>query len=191
MKILIILGHTYIGGLCDKLFESYIEGAKSGGHDIRSVRLGDLVFDPILHNGYREIQELEPDLKKVQDDILWAEHLVIIFPIWWSTVPAILKGFFDRIMLPGFAFRFRKNSSLWDKLLKGRSGHLIVTMGGINWFYNLYMRRSGVRTVRDGILGFCGISPVKVTQIDRSEKLSEKKREYWVNRIKKMGMIGK
>lgn len=190
MKILLILGHPDDQGLCNDVFNAYLDGAKKGGHEIRIIRLGDLDFDPILHKGYREIQNLEPDLKRSQEDILWAEHLVFIFPIWWATVPALLKGFFDRIMLPGFAFRFRKDSVLWDKLLGGRSGRLIVTMGGVNIFYNLYMRRSGVRTVKDGILGFCGISPVRVTQIDRVEKISEKKKKYWIEKIKKLGERG-
>ncbi|OGF25485.1 NADPH:quinone reductase [Candidatus Falkowbacteria bacterium RIFOXYB2_FULL_34_18] len=190
MKILIILGHPDKQGLCSQLFESYIKGAENGGHEVRAVQIRDLDFDPILHRGYRAIQELEPDLKKVQADILWAQHLVFVFPIWWASAPALLKGFFDRIMLPGFAFRFRKNSSLWDKLLKGRSARLIVAMGGFNWYYNLFMCRSGVKTVRDGILKFCGVSPVRVTQIDRSEKLLDKKEKYWIEKIRQMGQMG-
>jgi|SRR3989304_5289898 len=89
---------------CGVLAEAYIEGAKAAGADIKQLYLGELKFDPILWHGYKEIQELEEDLKMAQEFILWAEHLVFVYPTWWGTIPALLKGFIDRTFLPGFAF---------------------------------------------------------------------------------------
>ena len=92
------------------------------------LRLGELVFDPVLHNGYSDIQALEPDLLSAQSDILWATHLVFVFPIWWGGIPALMKGFLDRIFLPGFAFKYRAGKTFPDKLLQGRTAHLLVTL---------------------------------------------------------------
>ena len=96
-RILVILGHPSTTSFCSALADTYSHSAKIAGHEVRVLRLGDLVFDPILHNGYSEIQPLEPDLLSAQSDILWATHLTFVFPIWWGGIPALLKGFIDRI----------------------------------------------------------------------------------------------
>jgi len=102
-RILIILGHPAETSLCRAIAEAYQSGAQAAGQDVRLLSLGQLDFDPILRDGYNTIQPLEPDLVAAQESIAWAEHLVFVYPIWWGSIPAILKGFFDRIFLPGFA----------------------------------------------------------------------------------------
>ncbi|ENM5923943.1 NAD(P)H-dependent oxidoreductase, partial [Vibrio mimicus] len=116
-----ILGHPNTGSFCDALFNSYIKGAELRGANIRTIKLSELSFDPVLWKGYREIQELEPDLIKAQQDIQWAEHIAFIYPIWWGSIPSLMKGFID---IPGFAFKYRENSQLWDKLLSNRTAQL-------------------------------------------------------------------
>ena len=104
-RILVILGHPSTDSFCSALAQTYIHAAKTAGHDVRVLRLGDLRFDPILHHGYTQVQTLEPDLLSAQDDILWAEHLTWVFPVWWGGIPALMKGFIDRVFLAGFAFK--------------------------------------------------------------------------------------
>ena len=106
MKIFILLGHTDPATLSGAFADSYEKAAREAGHDIRRQNIGEMRFDPILHAGYKAIQELEPDLKAFQDNVRWAEHLVIVYPTWWSSMPALLKGLFDRAWLPHFAFIF-------------------------------------------------------------------------------------
>jgi NAD(P)H dehydrogenase (quinone) len=109
-RILIILGHPRADSFCGALAEAYAEAARAGGSEVRVISLGSLSFDPILHNGYAAVQPLEPDLFAAQAAISWAEHLVFVYPLWWGAMPALLKGFIDRVFLPGFAFKFRDGS---------------------------------------------------------------------------------
>ncbi len=184
-KIFILIGHPDTESFNRKLAESYAEGARSDGHEVRLTNLGDLSFDPILHRGYREIQELEPDLKKVQEDIKWCEHLVIIYPSWWSTMPAILKGMFDRIWLPGFAFHFHPNGLWWDGLLKGRTARVFVTSDAPPIFTRIIFGDT-TNEIRKGILWFAGVS-VSVKKIGPLKKISEEKKQKWLHRMKKWG----
>ena len=91
-RILVILGHPVKDSLCGALAESYANGAKSAGNEVRFISLSDLSFDPILHNGYAKVQEFEPDLVYAKETITWAEHIVFSYPIWWGAMPALLKG---------------------------------------------------------------------------------------------------
>jgi putative NADPH-quinone reductase len=189
-KILIILGHSDEQGLCGKIYKNYLAGAKEFGHEIKVIKLGELNFDPILHKGYREIQELEPDLKKAQEAILWAEHLVFIFPTWWSSFPAILKGFIDRIFLPGFGYHFEKGSFIQKKLLQKKTARLIITMDSPTFIYRWYFGAPGLKIMKKGVLNFCGINPVKTTLIGRVRFLEENQKESILQKINFLGKQG-
>lgn len=186
-KILIILGHPVKDTFSGQLFENYKQGALSSGAEVKELILRDLKFELNFSSGYRGDQELEPDLVNAQELITWAEHLVLIYPNWWSTFPALLKGFIDRTFLPGFAFKYRKGSLLWDKLLTGRSARLIITMDTPPWYYWLVYRRPGHNAMKRGILEFCGIRPVKITTIGSLKISSEQKRQQWLDKVKALG----
>lgn len=142
-KILIINGHPDSESFCADLAISYKNGAELAKANCKLVNLTDLQYDLNLHKGYRERTDLEPDLLQIQKYILQADHLVFVYPTWWGTYPALLKGFIDRVFLPKYAFKYRENSLLWDKLLKGRSARLIVTMDTPKWYYSLIYKSPG------------------------------------------------
>ena len=186
-KILIINGHPDKESLCFDLALSYKKGADLAGADCTLVNLIDLEFNPILTYGYRKISELEPDLVKMQQEILATDHLVLVYPNWWSTVPALLKGFIDRVFVPGFAFKYRKNSPFWDKLLKGKTARLIVTMDTPKWYYWLINKNAGHNAMKIGVLEFCGIKPVKITAFAPIKSSDETKRKKWLNDVEALG----
>jgi putative NADPH-quinone reductase len=186
-KILVILGHSKSGSFCGALFKAFIEGAEASGSDVRKIRIGELIFDPVLWKGYDEIQELEPDLVKCQDDILWAEHIVFVYPIWWGAMPSLLKGFIDRTFIPGFSFKFRDGSQFWDKLLSGRSSQLLVTMDTPPWYYRWIYRSPGHNQMKRTVLGFCGIKVNRITEFGPIKDSSPEQREKWLNVAKKLG----
>ncbi len=177
MRTLIILGHPDKKSLCFALADNYEKGALEKGGDVARINISDLSFNPNLKNGYRIIQNLEPDLIEAQRLIKWANHIVIIFPVWWGSIPALLKGFFDRILLPGYAFKYRENSPYWDKLLSGKSGRLIVTSDAPVWWLYLTYFHPAVNMMKGAILEFCGITPVTVMSFGSIKNAGQKKIE--------------
>lgn len=187
MNILIIIGHPDPESYSSALAHAYTEGASGKKAQIRTLDLSQISFDPNLKYGYRKRTELEDDLKEAQELIRWANHLVIVYPTWWGTMPAILKGFFDRAFLPGFAYKYREGSPLWDKLLTGRTAHLIVTMDTPSWFNRLFYWQAGHLVMKRNILQFCGIKPVRVTEISGVNASTEEQRKKWLEKVKGLG----
>lgn len=172
-KIYILLAHSDKDSFNGALADVYEEKMKAAGHEIRRQNLGEMHFDPILHKGYHEIQPLEPDLLKAQEYISWCNKWVIFYPVWWGSVSALFKGFLDRTLLPGFAFKYHEKDPMWDKLLKGRSAHIITTSDGPSWWLFLVYRNSDLNTIKRAVLHFCGISPVRVTRIGNMRHLTK------------------
>ena len=186
-KILVIFGQPQRKSYGGALAQAYITGAREAGAEVKELYLGDLRFNPVDTTSLAHLAELEPDLTQAQQAITWADHLVFIYPIWWGTIPALLKGFIERVFLPGFAVNFRENSPLWDKLLKGRSARLIVTLNTPSWVYRWYFGRPGHNTMKKTILEFCGIRPERITEIGPIKGSTEAKRQKWLGQVHDMG----
>lgn len=185
-KILVLLGHPDTNTYCGALAQHYADGAKDAGSEVHIIQLSEISFDPILHKGYKEVQPLEHDLEIVQEKITWADHIAIVYPTWWGGPPALLKGLIDRVLLPGFGFNFKKNSLLWDKLLKGRSARIITTMDEPFLYYWLGFGAPGDRMMKRVILTFSGIKPVQITHIDRVRFRDETWLKKKLEKIKKL-----
>ncbi|MBN2790745.1 MAG: NAD(P)H-dependent oxidoreductase [Candidatus Delongbacteria bacterium] len=187
MNILIINANPDKNSFCAAIAESYKEGADTSDSNVNLIHLIDLEFDPILRYGYKKRMELEPDLLKVQEQITKTDHIVLVFPTWWSTFPALLKGFIDRVILPHFAFKYKKGSPLPEKFLKGKSARLITTMDGPSIYYKWYMRSPGLRSIKKGVFEFCGIKPVKTTIFSSLKSTDNAKREKILENVRMMG----
>jgi len=186
-KILIVLAHPQAKSYCSALAQAYAEGAQAAGAEVRQLNLAEISFNPFGPVSLGKPPELEPVLQQAQADIQWAEHLVFTYPILWGTIPAMLKGFIERVFTPGFAVNFRKDSPLWDKLLKGRSARLIVTLNTPPLLYRLLFRRAGHITMKRSILEFCGVAPVKITDIGPMKNSSDAKRASWIQQARALG----
>ncbi|HMR84030.1 MAG TPA: NAD(P)H-dependent oxidoreductase [Niabella sp.] len=186
-KILIINGHPDKESFCTALAGAYKKGAQSSGAEVKEIIVADLQFNPNLQFGYRKRTELEPDLLEAREMIKWAAHLVWVYPVWWASFPAILKGFIDRVFLPSFAFKKREGSLLWDKYLKGRSARIISTLDQPVWYYWLINRRPSYWAMKKNILNFCGITPVKATTIGPIRLSKASFRQRWLEKIERLG----
>ncbi len=159
-KIFILLGHPDNDSFNCTLADEYQRGAEEAGHEVRRQNIADMKFDPVLHYGYRVIQDLEPDLLSFQENMRWCEHFVVFYPSWWSTMPALLKGLFDRAWVPGFAYKFTSDYS-WKKLLKGRSARMVITSDTIPFVQRIIFGDT-TNELKKGILWFAGFGPIRV-----------------------------
>lgn len=186
-KVLVFLGHPDKDTRCGSFADAYEAGAKEAGYEVRRINLGDLKFDPILHMGYKVVQELEPDLMMAQEAIKWADHIALFYPNWFITMPALLKGFFDRAWTPGFAYHFLPGHySGWQRLLKGRSADVVITMDAPP-LVERYMFGDYSNEIRKGIFGFAGIAPVYITKVGPMRDITEEGKAKWRAKMKKMG----
>ena len=184
------MGHPSLQSLNNAIATAYAEGAASAGFEVNVLRLPELQFDPILHEGFHQIQALEPDLVRAQELIKAADHLVFVFPSWWGTMPALLKGFIDRSFLPGFAFKYRKNSPWWDKYFTGKTARIILTMDSPSFYNWLVYGKPNIRPMKNATLKFCGVKSVKTMVFDQVKNSDATKREKWLEKCKNLGMKG-
>jgi putative NADPH-quinone reductase len=150
-------------------------------------------FDPILHRGYRAMQELEPDLKRFQELVQWCDHFVIIHPVWWVGMPAQLKGLFDRAWLPGSAFRYIKMKSgkrtlFWHRLYRGKSARIIIASGTAPWLVRALPGNVNAQ-LKWGILWFAGFS-THTTWFGPSENPTDGKKARWIRIVSGLGRKG-
>lgn len=191
MKILIINGHPDTESFNYALSESYKKGALQSGAEIKEINIRELDFNPNLAFGYRKRTELEPDLIAAQDKIKWADHLVWIYPVWWGSVPALMKGFLDRTLLPGFAFKKKEGSVWWDKYLTGKTARLISTMDQPSWYYNLINGKPTHKAMKKLTLQFVGVRKVKISSIGPMRLSKDQFRENWLKKVELLGIKNK
>jgi len=187
-KILIINGHPNKESYNMALSEAYKKGAIDSGNEVKKILIGELKFTPNLEFGYQKRTELEPDLLKAWDKIIWADHIVWLYPLWWGGMPALLKGFLDRLFLPNFAFEYMENSTKCNKLLKGKTAHLINTMDYPVWYYKWFLKEPGTKIMKNMILGFVGIKTIKTTYIGPIKNSNQVFRANWIEKIKAISM---
>ncbi|GAE64042.1 NAD(P)H-dependent oxidoreductase [Chryseobacterium indologenes] len=186
-KIAIINGHPNKDSFNFGMAAAYKNGAKESGAEVKEIVVKDLNFNPNLQFGYQRRMELEPDLVKAWEIIQWADHLVWIHPVWWGGLPALTKGFVDRLFLPGMAYKLRENSVWWDKLLKGKTGHIMTTLDQPGWYYRLFFGRPSVNQLKKSTLEYCGVKPVRVTYVGIIRNSKEEQRNGWLKKVKKLG----
>jgi putative NADPH-quinone reductase len=189
-NILLIQGHpdATTAHLCHALADSYAAGAQESGHTVRRCEVAALDFPLLRSQQAWEHGELPPGLRQAQEDIRWAQHIVIFFPLWLGDMPALLKGFLEQVMRPGFAFAYGENrASFTKKGLGGRSARVVVTMGMPALVYRWYFRAHSVKSLERNILGFVGIAPVDETLIGTVGGLKPEDAAQWQLKLRKLG----
>lgn len=187
MRCLLILAHPRRDSLCGALFDACVTGARDAQVECRELVLSQMRFDPDVHTFSPEQQSLEPDLIGAQRDILWAQHLVFVYPTWWGTYPALLKGFLDRVLTPGFAFR-HIDAAKWDKLLQGRTADLITTMDTPPPVYRWVYRAPGRQALVRATLGYCGVRTARALTFGPILKSNAAQRQRWLDLARETGL---
>lgn len=188
-RILIIDGHPdsnqarYVHALA----HAYQQGAESAGHEVRTIAVGALEF-PLLRTSEEFQSQAPPDvIRECQQNLAWANHWLILYPLWLGSMPAALKAFFEQTLRPGFAFAAAAKGRLPRKLLRGRSARIVVTMGMPAFFYRWYFRAHSLKSLERNVLAFCGIAPVHASIVGMVEGLGDAKRAGWLKRMQELG----
>lgn len=186
MQVLVIDGHPDEGRLTSLLLDHYAANLNADTTTTR-IAVRDLVFDPNLKRGYSAEQKWEPDLERAAAAIDACDHLIVAFPMWWGAEPMLLKGLLDRILLPGFAFRYHQKDLFWDRLLAGRSADLIVIMDTPPWYLQLIYGDPVGRRWRKQIFEFCGFKPVRILRLGPTRRGAASKRlPNWKKQIARL-----
>lgn len=161
-KVLIINGHPDPSDerLCAALAGCYAKGASTAGHLVRRIDVGRLEFPLIRTAEAFAHGEPPPTIREAQAAVTWADHLVVIYPLWLGGAPALLKAFLEQVFRYGFALSTGKPM---EGLLKGRSVRVIVTMGMPAPVFRWVFGAHGLKAVERGIFWISGMRPIRHT----------------------------
>ncbi len=185
--ISIIVGHPQRTTFCEALAEAYRRGAESAGHTIHVFKLADMNFEPILREGYRKEQPFEPDLKSAYGALAASDHWVLIFPLWCGDMPAILKGFIERILQPDLIKRQGTENAMNWRMFQNKSARIIMTMGMPVTVYRFWYGPHALKLLKRNILNFIGVKPVRDTLIGMMANSSSEQRDRWLKQAEAMG----
>lgn len=187
-RILILQGHPDPdpARLCRRLADAYADGAANAGHAVDRIDAAAATFPGVRSQAQFKAPATAPDVIAAQAALARADHLVLLFPLWLGTLPGGLKSFLEEVLRPEVAFRYR-DDGLPQRLLKGRSARLVVTMGMPAAVYRWWYGAHGVRGIERNMLGFVGLAPVRRTLIGSVEGLGAAGCERWCERMRRLG----
>lgn len=190
-RITIIQGHPDAtkAHLLHAMADAYAEAAGAAEHEVRRIEVAKLEFPLLRTQEEFEAGTPPPALRRAQDDMRWAEHWLILFPLWHGTMPALFKGFLEQVFRPGFAMEYRK-SGLPRKLLAGRSARIVVTMGMPPLMYRWFFGAYGLRGLERSMLSFAGIGPIRESLYGLA-LADDGKRARWLAEMRALGARGR
>ena len=189
-RILVLTGHPRAESFCAALAERYVDGARAAGHEVRLRALSEIGPDLVAPDYHGDGGVLPAWVTDLQADLTWCEHWVIVAPMWWGGLPAGLEAVFDRVLLPGFAFRYHREGIGWDRLMKGRSARAILTMDTPPFVLRWLWGRPILRRLKIQVFGFCGFAPVRFTTFGVVRKSTPEKRAAWLAEVEALGRSG-
>lgn len=190
-RILILQGHPDLAPerYCRALAAAYAAGAESAGHTVRRLDVAALKLPALGSQAEWMAPSEHAGVAEAQADIEWAEHLVLIYPLWLGDVPASLKAFLEQVLRPGFAFQRDEQGRVGKPRLKGRSARVVVTMGMPGLFYRWFYRAHSLKSLQRNVLKFCGLRPVRSTLVGMVEG-SPERRGHWLEEMRRLGGDG-
>lgn len=192
-RVVIIQGHPDPAGghFGHALADAYAAGANAAGIEVRRVEVARQDFPTVRTREEWAGGPPPACIRESQEAVAWADHLVLIFPLWLGSMPALVKAYLEQVFRPGFAFREPAAGVSWKKLLTGRSARVVVTMGMPAWVYRWFFFAHGLKSLTRNILCFCGFGPVRASVIGSVETPDKRHREGWLAEMRKLGGRGR
>ena len=187
-SIVVIQGHPNPdpARLCRALANAYVKGARDAGHTVSEIDIATLDF-PILRTATEFAGPVSETLRSAFETIKAADHIVLVFPLWLGTLPALTKAFFEQVAHRNVAFEDSKDGG-WPKgALSGRSARIVVTMGMPAFIYRFWFLAHGLRGFERNVLALIGIKPIRETLFGMVEGVSAETRESWIRQMGKLG----
>jgi putative NADPH-quinone reductase len=193
MQIAIIQGHPDPNGAhyAHALAEAYGAAARDAGREVRVIAVAGLEFPWLRTREDFESGAVAPAIRRAQHTLEWANQLLIIFPLWHGTMPALLKAFFEQTFRPGFSMAHGGAGAAPKRLLKGKSARIVVTMGVPALLYRWYFGAYGVKSLERSILGWSGIAPIRTNFIGSIDDHDAERRRRWLERLRRWGGQGR
>jgi putative NADPH-quinone reductase len=160
---------------CHVLADAYAVAATEAGHEVKRLDLAEIDIPFLRTRADWETGEPSPAVKQCQEAVAFAEHLVIVYPLWLGSMPALVKAFFEQVFRPGFAIDTGPRKSPWPGLLRGKSARIVVTMGMPAFVYRWFFLAHSLKSLERNILRFSGIGPIKETLIGNIEGSAAKR----------------
>ena len=189
MKVVIIFNHPFEGSYCNAILESAIDGLKKANHSVDLIHLDREGFNPVMTaedlKGFKESRAIDPKVIEYKERLGKAEHLVFIFPIWWELMPAMTKGFIDKIIFPGVAYNYTKKGFMSKSFNRINGITLITTMNTPSFFYRILFGNAIKKAVLFGTFWKIGYKHRKWINLSMVKIVSNKKRKKWLFKIER------
>lgn len=182
-KILVIDAHPRADSLVAALAQTYAEAAAQAGAHVEILPLRNLNID--YARDPQGSYPIEIDIARAQAALQRADHLVFAFPVFWGLFPAVLKGFIDRVFLPGFAYDYIEGKPLPRQYFKGKTARLLYTMDAPKLFHRLWYRACAENALSRATLWYTGVKTTGRTSFHDVRHSTPEKRQTWLQTTRK------
>jgi putative NADPH-quinone reductase len=190
-RILVVVGHPIRDTLNHALAHAYTDAAHTNGaevrvHDLAGERIPSTENTDQLRVRHGDTAHLAPIVRRYIDDLRWAQHVVVLFPQWWGTYPAVLKEYLDRVVLSGVTFRNRRGL-LPLRMLTGRTARILMTADGPGWWNRMRYRNAAETSLARATFEYCGVRMAGVTRFMKVRFSTPERRAGWLVRAAALG----
>ncbi len=191
MRTLIVFNHPYEGSFCNAILKSVTRGLQKANHKVDLIHLDQDGFNPIMTSqdlkAFRDKQPIDPKVIEYKGRLEQADHVVFIFPIWWELMPALTKGFIDKVIFPGVAYDYVNGSNTRMKplLINLKGVSVITTMNTPRILYRIVFGNTLQKALIRGTFWKMGYKNRKWISLNMVKQVSVEKRKLWLDRIEK------
>ncbi|WP_333003490.1 NAD(P)H-dependent oxidoreductase [Vibrio coralliilyticus] len=198
MRVLVVFNHPYEGSYCNAILNSVTRSLSQSGHDVDLIHLDNEEFDPVIRaqelkafalarKAPQEAQQLlSGQVMQYKERLEEAEHIVFIFPIWWELMPAMTKGFIDKLIFPSIAYNYiGESSSMYCTLSKLTGVTMITTMNTPSLIYRFLFGNAIKKAMLMGTFWKIGVKKRNWINFASVKSVSQEKRKSWLDDIEK------